>query len=507
MDIEAIRAALEVHKRKYGIRDLPAIFRMSPEERRNIKKVDIYCDPVDEDNPLMVMAAFLIFAGYSTEFNVILSPRPWDPEAKLYGEDYAEIYKEAGFESHSFMVLPTGMHASLAWIKQLPERLQEYFILDRGFEHPYIRELALPYLVGSCYRFLLKFKAIGMNLESVRFFWDKNSPYELVVGLHHAGHVQDWGYAFTSGQRAKLAEYMQIKDPKKRGCMLVELVKESNQQKFDDFRREHPELMLTHVEAILRPFQDLLDERTTEDTPSEAVALAGGPFETILKYLLAQHKNGQSLSYVVILAQTLYTRGDRNIFRNQYNNHCAMPAAEAFFKLVVERRIPLLVTPTEVAKGGPFQMEEPELKWVYEHCPEFYETYLEFVKQTKTLVKLIAFDLIAILPLIFPDLMPARPIEVVKYSPITELQGRIDILKAVEKTSGTTDPHEGCVWSFYDDEEWQQLTKIVFMSLFKWIHRHDAARHHIVEGYPIPDFWNIEILNMPNTVNVLPPRR
>ncbi|KAK6987509.1 hypothetical protein R3P38DRAFT_330818 [Favolaschia claudopus] len=438
--------------------NLPTVFRLSAEDRASIRNVDAYCDPVDEDNP--EMCAFALWAFPNAHVNIILSPRPLDLQASPYGDDFNNLLKQIG--DIGPLILPSSMQKDRTWLEKVPPEHRALLEAeDKGFEHPRIRDITPKYLVASCYRFAEKFSLLGHDFSRFTFYWDPSSMDAIVPGIRHSAHVPDYAYGFQNanddgaGNEAnELARFKAATDLKniEREQAIIPIIDHFIHRLFGSFKSKHGlGDALTHPADILHDFTDLVKERKA-DPSCVPFVLVGGPFESILTYL--EH----DLSVQQIWAQALSISGGTiNLFPNQYNIHVAFTAGIDFFDLVQKRGIPTLLTPTEAAKGSKFELTDEQLEQAFVNAPWFYHATMKFRKETNTLVRNIPFDVVAVVGVVDPDIMPARPVDVVRgVVRKGEVYGEVEVLKPeVRSEEGETEARRVCVWMYWKDDEWQ----------------------------------------------------
>ncbi|KAH7091795.1 hypothetical protein BKA62DRAFT_84959 [Auriculariales sp. MPI-PUGE-AT-0066] len=446
--------------------NLPDVFRLSEEYRRSIRAVDAYCDPVDEDNP--EMCALALWAFPNAHVNIVFSPRPVDLQAPLYGDAFGHLKDDIlKIKRPDQLILPLGMQKDRSWLEKIPAKYKHLFFEDKGFEEQRIRDVTPKYLVSSSYRFSEKFTLLEHEFSRFTFYWDPQSMDTIRVGIRHPVHVNDFAYAFKNkndnGPRDddnELARFNVAKDLEgpEREQAIMTIMDHFIKRQFQKFG----EFGLAEETAILHHFDELVEER--QRTKVIPFVMVGGPFETILKYI------DSDLKVLQIWCQSLYTSGHLNLFANQYNNHCNMGAAIQFFERVKQKKIPTLVTPTEATKGSKFEFDDEQLSEAFKYAPFFYKDTLFFRNETKTLVRSIAFDVIAVIGTLHPDILPAKPVHVFATTITTPLEGEVVILKAEHKTEGDTSP-EGCIWMYWNDDEWQGKNVPILMELFQTVFR------------------------------------
>lgn len=420
---------------------LPGVFRFSIERRKSIMDVDAYCDVVDGDN--LQMCAIVLHAFPYAHVNIILSPRPLDLQSPVYGDALSYLKEKVGLPK---LIIPLAMQKDQTWLKEIRQNYPQFCHADKGFEEDRIREITPTYLTGSCYRFAEKFTLLGVDPRRYTFYWDRNSMNTIKVGIRHPMHVSDFSYSFIDvnkddpkDERNEITRFKKayrLEGPEREEEMLA-IMDQAIERQFKELR--HPSLK--DAPSILHNFDELIETRKANRKVPFAVV--GGPFETILRYI-------SILPVWQVWCQALYIAGDRNIFANQFNVHLDVAAAIRFFDIVTGKQVPTLVTPTEAAKGSIFELDDVQLSEAFKYAPWFHEDTKRFQEEAQTRVNTALFDAVAVVGLLCPDILPAKPVKVVTRWKDHETQGKIVLVEAKPLEEGS------CLYMSQEDTRHQE---------------------------------------------------
>jgi hypothetical protein len=369
---------------------------------KKIKHVIVCVDPVDLDN--IWQCLFALVRVPQAHIHIVLSPRVLDLQVPTFADQFEMLIGKLGPKLMLNILREDVPESRLTELGL--GKYKDYFRRDTTFQNDPHTKTHIPlYMSLSALRFAKKFNSKGHVRSRYTFYFDPKSMDTIVPGIRHPTHVNDYLYACNAEDRDKSKEYLHLSGPD-REMGMVSIMKRTRDRLAKDLGFGD----LGGSEDILHPIEDLVEPFDSTANQMRPLTIGGGPFTEMVRILEDEKRVPLA---IVAMARTWWA--DTNIFPNNYNDLLDLDAAQAIEKIARGGSIPTWFFPTECAKSKVrrgniercchWDFSEKELEKIFwdAHDMESFKQAKDFTLETKTLARILMFDVLAMVPLAQPQ--------------------------------------------------------------------------------------------------------